>query len=306
MRPGSSCLLLQRDAVAAMQRIKPSELGLLTVEASASLPRHVVEALLRDFTRPTDWRDAFDQFFADEPPTGLLDDLKRHGQQTRRGLAQFLPPKVFAGGLPRTAATDDAHRAKFDISLFAQVRAENIGRLMAEGLHRISDRYGIPDEDDLVDYFTHRGGRDIRLLRSLAKGFRHFWNGDYESCIYLITPRLETAARSLLLELDEGIYRVEAGKDPGGYPGLYVLLDKLEEIALDESWTYFLRWLLLGQRIRRLGVRVPSGAQHQEAPDLRKRGSDVLCGVSAVDGGGHGGVARVPSRFVTAGLASKR
>jgi hypothetical protein len=83
---------------------------------------------------------------------------------------------------------------------------------MAEGLHRISDRYGIPDEDDLVDYFTHRGGRDIRLLRSLAKGFRHFWNGDYESCIYLITPRLETAARSLLLELDEGIYRVEAGK----------------------------------------------------------------------------------------------
>jgi hypothetical protein len=37
-----------------------------------------------------------------------------------------------------------------------------------------------------------------------------------------------------------------SGKDPGGYPGLYVLLDKLEEIALDESWTYFLRWLLLG------------------------------------------------------------
>ena len=29
----------------------------------------------------------------------LLDDLTRHGQQTRRGLAQFLPPNVFAGGL---------------------------------------------------------------------------------------------------------------------------------------------------------------------------------------------------------------
>lgn len=132
------------------------------------------------------------------------------------------------------------------MSLFAEVRAENIGRLMAEGLRRIAARYGVPSEDDLVDHFVSRGGRDVKLLRSLAKGFRHFWHGDTESCIYLVTPRLETAARNLLLELDEGIYKVEAAKDPGGYPGLYVLLDKLEQIALDESWAYFLRWLLLG------------------------------------------------------------
>lgn len=59
-------------------------------------------------------------------------------------------------------------------------------------------------------------------------------------------PKFEAAARSLLRELDEGIYRVQVAKDPGGYVGLYVLLDELERIALDESWAYFFRWLLLG------------------------------------------------------------
>jgi hypothetical protein len=50
----------------------------------------------------------------------------------------------------------------------------------------------------------------------------------------------------LLLELDEGIYRAVATTTPGGYPGLYILLDKLTEIALDESWADFLNWLLAG------------------------------------------------------------
>ncbi|MFJ5543284.1 DUF4209 domain-containing protein [Micromonospora chalcea] len=237
---------LQRDIAAAMQRIAPSELGLVTFEATSTLSGHVVEGFLRDYTRSVDWRDGFDEFFASEPPTGPIDQLREHGRQSRRGLSRFLPAAILAGGLPKATAGDPADQERFDMSLFAEVRAESIGRLMAEGLRRIADRYGIPGEDDLVDYLVSRGGRDVKLLRSLAKGFRHFWHGDTESCVHLVAPRLETAARNLLLELDEGIYRVEAAKDPGGYPGLYVLLDKLELIALDESWGYFLRWLLLG------------------------------------------------------------
>ncbi len=41
--------------------------------------------------------------------------------------------------------------------------------------------------------------------------------------------------------------------------------------------------LILGLRIRRLGVRVPSGAQHQMAPGLRKRGSGAFQDSSIVD-----------------------
>lgn len=97
------------------------------------------------------------------------------------------------------------------------------------------------------------GQMDQRLCSSLAHAFTLFWQEDYETCVYLIAPRIEAAARALLRELDENIFRIEAGKDPGGYIGLYTLLDKLEDLALDESWAYFLRWLLVdpfGQNAR--------------------------------------------------------
>jgi hypothetical protein len=39
---------------------------------------------------------------------------------------------------------------KHEMSFVAQIRADNYGRLLAEGLTRFADRYGIPTEDNLV------------------------------------------------------------------------------------------------------------------------------------------------------------
>lgn len=50
----------------------------------------------------------------------------------------------------------------------------------------------------------------------------------------------------LLLELDEAVFRIQIGRDPGGYGGLFGLIDGLQAAGLDEDWAYFLRWLLLG------------------------------------------------------------
>jgi hypothetical protein len=58
------------------------------------------------------------------------------------------------------------------MSFVAQIRAENYGRLLAEGLTRFADRYGIPTEDNLVTYLLNRGARDPALARSLAKAIR--------------------------------------------------------------------------------------------------------------------------------------
>ncbi len=91
---------------------------------------------------------------------------------------------------------------------------------------------------------SRNGVGDAQLARSLAKAFRHFWAGDFESCVHLVTPKIEAAARSLLRELDEGVYRVQNGAALGGCPGLGVLLGELNKLALDETWAYFLGWLL--------------------------------------------------------------
>lgn len=156
-------------------------------------------------------------------------------------------------GLPKKTVTTPAEREAYQLSQVAGHQAVIQGAFLAKSLERISATLGTPPEHDLAILLSLDGKIDQRLCRSLAHAFTLFWQGDYETCVYLIVPRIEAAARALLRELDESIFRIEAGKDSGGYIGLYTLLDKLESIALDESWAYFLRWLLVdqfGQNIR--------------------------------------------------------
>jgi hypothetical protein len=73
-----------------------------------------------------------------------------------------------------------------------------------------------------------------------------YWNGEYVEAVHLVIPAAEAAARRLLRELDEGIYQVQVGKSVSQYPGLRVLLEELDELVLDPSWSWFLNWLFLG------------------------------------------------------------
>jgi hypothetical protein len=149
-------------------------------------------------------------------------------------------------GLPRWTAGSAQDQENAQLAFCARVRAEIEGQLLAQGLRRIADRYGPPDKASLAAFLSRDGQVDSGMATSLAGAFVHYWNGDYEACVHVVVPKIEAAARALLRELDEGIYRVQAAQEPGQYPGLYVLLNELERLALDESWAYFLRWLLLG------------------------------------------------------------
>jgi hypothetical protein len=236
---------LERRAAAGMQNI---DMPWQTIAVSTEVPAYRIEPFLNLFTRPADWQEAMDEFLESRCPTGDISVLRELAADTRDDnfLGRILRPVRYAGGLPRASAATDADVEKQELAFFAEVHAENRGRLLAAGMYRLADRYGIPSEDGLVDYLLTRGARDPALARSLAKAFRLFWHRDIESCVHLATPKFEAAARALLIELDEGIYRAEAANSPGGYPGLYSLLAKLEDIALDESWAYFFTWLLAG------------------------------------------------------------
>jgi hypothetical protein len=234
---------LAREAAALMQRIRPSELGMQRIRVESSLPKYVPESYIARFTHGSSWRDGLAYFFATDVPTGHLDQVRTIGSSSRGTLASLFPTTLFAGGLPRvTAADEEAH----GMSQAASMCAQFYGQMFAIGLDHIVERYGAPPLEELVDVIVGHGCRDPQLARGLARAFEHYFNRDYESCAAVAIPKFEAAARSLLRELDEGIYRVQVGKDPGGYVGLYNLLDELEKLALDESWTYFFEWLLLG------------------------------------------------------------
>jgi hypothetical protein len=240
---------LARQATAELQAIPVKDLGLKRSSSTIRIPRDHVERFLDAFTGSPQWQDGLGFFLRTGCPLGELEILR----QQERDIAKVT---VFsnaitrtilgADGLPRWTATSEKDRQAERLATHARIRAENQGRVLAAGLQRMACRYGAPAESDLAAFLSGNGQTDQALALSLARGFRHFWSGDYEACVYVVVPKIEAAARALLRELDEGIYRVQVARDPGQYPGLYVLLQELEKSALDESWAYFLRWLLLG------------------------------------------------------------
>lgn len=239
---------LARQATADLQNIQPSDLGFATMVTPFELPQHEVEKWLVNFTYGPDWRHGLTFFTLTDCPTGKKAELEAVARSIAGAsvMLSVLPTSVAtAEGLPKKTANTDEERRAHLLAKAAHIRAGIEGALLARGLQRLASTYGMPTEDDLVVLLSANGQMDQRLSRSLARAFRHFWNEDYESCVHVVVPKIEAAARALLRELDEDIYRIEAGKDPGGYVGLYTLVRKLEEIALDESWAYFLLWLLV-------------------------------------------------------------
>lgn len=235
---------LAREAAARMQRIGTSELGMQVIRAESSLPKYVPESFIAGFTHGSSWRDGLSYFLATGVPSGDVDQLRRTGLEQRGTLASLFATTLFgANGLPIvTAADKQAH----SMSQTASMSAQYYGHMFAAGLDHIAERFGVPPLEEIADAIIEMGCRDPRLAQGLALGFKHYFDRDYQSCAAVVIPKFEASARSLLRELDEGIYRAQVGNDPGGYVGLYNLLSELKELALDESWAYFFEWLFLG------------------------------------------------------------
>jgi hypothetical protein len=237
------------EATAALQRIDPSQLGMQRFRNSVELPPGPVEEWLLGFVRSGDWRDGIRYLLSTDPPTGSLQSLR----EMERGLRSASPLTRLMGvqllshdGLPTFSPSNDEEREAYEVANVARIQAENQGRLLSVGLRHFAERYGIPSEEQLTELLSYDGSTDLRLTSSLARAFLHWWNEDYEAAAAVAYPLVEAAVRSLLRELDEGIYRLQKASDPGQYPGLWTMLEALEEIALDESWSYFIKWLFLG------------------------------------------------------------
>lgn len=243
---------------AELEAIPVEDLGLIHFSHSASIPRHMPEIEMHPFTRGHLWQDSLGYFLHTGPPTGDVDRL-RADASTDRGLLLIFPTQILGhGGLPRVTLSSEGQEITHRMTQHSKVVAEAVGSCHAEGLRRLADRYGVPPQEELRTYFVerykcHPGGADI-----LARAYRQFWNGEFVEAAHLVIPAAEAAARRLLRELDEGTYRVPVGNSVGEYPSLRVLLEELDELVLDPSWSWFLSWIFLGP----LGMNLRNDVAH--------------------------------------------
>ena len=203
-------------------------------------------------------------------PTGSFEEIEKYATKTASAsLIANLFSTVHVGpdGLPRGTSNTPEEKRAAHAAQYASIAVQTQGRLLAEILGRIATKFGVPDERELAVFLTMDGRVDGKLAAALARAYRHFWNEDYEACVYVIVPKIEAAARALLRQLDEGIYRVAAEHELGGYPGLYVLLDELKKLDLDPSWAFYLNWLLIDFRGANLRNSVAHGFVEEVGPE---------------------------------------
>lgn len=249
-------------ATQELQSVDPRELGMQRISSSVEIPADKIERYVEFFLRSPDWRDCLRLFKASECPTGLVEDLRRQEQELAQvSVFRRLFPRTFVGGdgLPRWSPTTPEEETAAELAWIAGVRADFLGNALAEMLRRFPTRYEVPSEGELTAWLSDDGRADVPLNGALAHAFRLYWAGDFTASVHVIVPKIEAACRALLLELDAAVYRIQAGRDPGGYIGLYNLVDSLEELALDPDWAYFLRWLFLGPAGRNLRNEVAHG-----------------------------------------------
>jgi hypothetical protein len=230
---------LRAEARDLLQQAAKGDLGMERFQQQIELPSSVVEEYLSQFTSAADIWDALSRLSTHQPVTGSVDDTRRIAEESDRiaPLQAIIPiARLGADGLPswrpQTAAEiEDARLARHE-TLRLQVTAD----LLARGLMRIRDQYGVPDVEQLVRHFESRPNITPGAARSLSKGFHYFWREDFVEATVVTVWQIEALSRNLLLKANQGIYRTQRESRPGQYPGLGFLLSELLTLGLDESW----------------------------------------------------------------------
>lgn len=236
-----------KEIQAELESISFEDLALERFAFEGELPPWLPNFRMHPFTAGRHWQSGLFEFFTFEVPSGSVASIEE-SVAGRSGLLAFIPTLLLGNtGLPRRQLTSEDEEHAHAMAQHGGFMAQTSGRVLAVGLYRMAEKYGIPDQDDLrkfiIQEFPHC---DSAAADILAKAFRMHWRGETLEAASIAIPAAEAAARRLLREADQGIYQVQVGEASGGYPTLRGLLQALDDLCLDEGWAWYLKWLLLG------------------------------------------------------------
>lgn len=283
---------LEEKLTVELQSLPPEDTKLETLTSDFRMSRVPIERFLGQFTQSRDWRRSLRLFSMTPPPTGTAKELERAAEQRRLRprLVDLLTTVLLdEDRLPSWEPTTDEDRLEYQKAREAGFSAAATATQLVEILNRFKVHYGAVPVDELAAYISHQGRGNYELAAVYARALHHYWNGDLEACVHIAVPRIESAVRLILRELDVAIYRVQLGKRPGQYPPLGSLLSELVDLGFDEAWIYYLRWLLTehtGKNLRNEVAhgRVRSASDAQAALVLRALLLVVLlCGPGNAD-----------------------
>lgn len=237
---------LEKQAVAALQ--SAPALKWESTPYSVALPASFFDTYLPGFNKATNWREALYIWLHTNSPTGRYEtNLATTRQAQQHSVIRLLTTTVLFrdGDLPARTLSSDEEIFDRDLAHTELMYLGTHRIFLANALYMIAERFGIPPREDLETFLRSSGG-DPMLMNVLATALQMFWVAEYDGAVHLAVPKVEAAARALLLEINEPVYRAAVGDATGQFPGLAALLKSLLENGFDPDWERFLRTFLLG------------------------------------------------------------
>lgn len=253
---------LEEVAVSRLQSAPPVEWK--TLETEFKVPSEIFRNYLIPYGHARTWKEALLFWLQSECPSGSVSSNEKlagklQGASVIENLATNL--KFGSEGLPKRVSSGEENSFQRQRVRAESVKIQLSGTLLSSALDVMRARFGIPSQGDLEACISETGTHPA-LAATLAKAFQLYWVGEFAASVHLAVPKIESSARSLLLEINEPLYRSAVGDADGQFPGLGVFLDKLEENDFDPDWGRFLRVFLLkdGLNVRNL---VAHGFMHE-------------------------------------------
>lgn len=226
------------EILVELQSITPEELDLKKISAEVKIPREKTDPFIKSFGEQDSWEAALERLGAEGPPI-----TEGPAEQPETLLSRIIPTQVIGSrsSLVFGAAEEEDHD-RLDASKDDALRIQLWGALMVEILDTIRDRFGPPDRNALVDFFTTEL-IDASIASRLADALLRFFDGDDDGALHIAIPQIEASIRSIAAHLGIVVIKNPQGERPGGVRPLGALLTDLRG-RTDEAWRrYFVNAL---------------------------------------------------------------
>ncbi|MGW6931365.1 hypothetical protein ACWGE0_15030 [Lentzea sp. NPDC054927] len=213
------------------------------------LPSALFEAYMPGFKDATNWQEALGIWLhPTDAPSGRYENNKVTAERTLQASAirASITTVVFrSDNLPARTLTSEQLLDR-ELARLETMQMGSAGVFLGNALFTIRARFGIPSRAELEEFLRDFGAAPA-LVTALATALQLYWAGECDAAVHLAVPKIETAIRALLMELNEPVYRTQTGDAAGRFPSLDNLLPPLVDNDFDPDWERFLRTLLLNE-----------------------------------------------------------
>lgn len=234
---------LERAAVVELQNLPSDDLGLVRLEASGTMSREQLDALVAQFVAD-DWLASLARFASYGPPTGTHADNVAQARALDDEFpiqAHIRSVRLTEGGMPRADGSGDDARVRRVETWHASFWS----LIAAEVLDRIGTTFTPPSTDDIASAIAN-GATDAAHVGRAASALRLYWDGEFDAAALLCLPAVERRLRDLAVRRQLPIFKTPSGRKAGGYDGLGALLREMATV-LDEDWVRYYEVVLTNE-----------------------------------------------------------